>query len=117
MKRLRMGFLVWSRFAPTSGLVTAVMQALSDAGAVVDVIHPTQGALDLSVVRVEHDLYVLRKTSRLALGIAGARHAQVAAIGNPSPVTVALRDKIVTSRILQMAGVPTPATYVAARPE
>src|SRR2546422_771970 len=113
MKRLRIGFLVSSRFAQTPGLVTAVMQALSDAGAVVDVIHPTQGALDLSVVRVEHDLYVLKKTSRLALSIAGALHAQGAAIVNPYPVTVALRDKIVTSRILQMAGVPTPATYVA----
>ncbi|PYP25370.1 MAG: hypothetical protein DMD51_08775 [Gemmatimonadetes bacterium] len=117
MKRLHIGFLVSSRFAQTTGLVTAVMQALSDAGAVVDVIHPTQGALDLSVVRVEHDLYVLKKTSRLALSIAGALHAQGAAIVNPYPVTVALRDKIVTSRILQMAGVPTPATYVAARPE
>src|SRR5436190_15565232 len=117
MKRLRIGFLVSSRFAQTTGLVTAVMQALSDAGAVVDVIHPTQGALDLSVVRVEHDLYVLKKTSRLALSIAGALHAQGAAIVNPYPVTVALRDKIVTSRILQSAGVPTPDTYVASRPE
>src|SRR2546430_11340370 len=83
MKRPRIGFLVSSRFAQTTGLVTAVMQALSDAGAVVDVIHPTQGALDLSVVRVEHDLYVLKKTSRLALSIAGALHAQGAAIVNP----------------------------------
>ena len=33
MKRLRIGFLVSSRFAQTTGLVTAVMQALSDAGA------------------------------------------------------------------------------------
>src|SRR2546430_1348576 len=117
MKRPRIGFLVSSRFAQTTGLVTAVMQALSDAGAVVDVIHPPQGALDLSVVRVEHDLYVLKKTSRLALSIAGALHAQGAAIVNPYPVTVALRDKIVTTRILQLAGVPTPASYVASHPD
>src|SRR2546430_8236878 len=117
MKRPRIGFLVSSRFAQTTGLVTAVMQALSDAGAVVDVIHPPQGALDLSVVRVEHDLYVLKKTSRLALSIAGALHAQGATIVNPYPVTVALRDKIVTTRILQLAGVPTPASYVASQPD
>ena len=117
MKRLRIGFLVSSRFAQSTGLVPAVMKALSDAGAVVDVIHPTQGALDLSDVRVEHDLYVLKKTSRLALSIAGALHAQGAAIVNPYPVSVALRDKIVTARILQLAGVPTPASYVASQPD
>src|SRR2546430_2651236 len=117
MKRLRIGFLVSSRFAQSTGLVPAVMRALADAGVVVDVIHPTQGALDLSNVRVEDDLYVLKKTSRLALSIAGALHAQGAAIVNPFPVTVALRDKIITSRILQLAGVPTPATYVASHPD
>jgi len=81
------------------------------------VIHPTQGALDLSRVRVEHDLYFLKKASRLSLSIAGALHAQGAAIINPYPVTIALHDKIVTARILQSAGVPVPATYVASRPE
>jgi len=117
MKRLRIGFLLGSRFAQSTGHVPSVMHALSDAGVVVDVIHPTAGAADLSAVRVEHDLYVLKKASRLALSIAGALHAQGAVIVNPYPVTVALRDKIITSRILQLAGVPTPATYVASRPD
>ena len=116
MKRLRIGFLVSSRFAQSTGLVPAVMRALADAGVVVDVIHPTQGALDLANVRVEDDLYVLKKTSRLALSIAGALHAQGAAIVNPYPVTVALGDKIITARILQSAGVPSPAVYVARHP-
>ncbi len=117
MKRLRIGFLVSSRYAQSTGHVSAVMRALSDAGVVVDVIHPTQGAVDLSRVRVEHDLYFLKKASRLSLSIAGALQAQGAAIVNPYPVTAALRDKIVTCRILQLAGVPTPATYVASHPE
>ena len=95
----------------------SVMRALSDAGVVVDVIHPVKQRLELSDVRVEHDLYVLKKTSRLALSIAGALHAQGAVIVNPYPVSVALRDKIITSRILQSAGVPTPDTYVASHPE
>ena len=117
MKRLRMGFLVASRFAQSTGHVPAVMRALADAGVVVDVIHPTQGALDLSHVRVEHDLYFLKKASRLSLSIAGALHAQGAAIINPYPVTIALHDKIITARILQGAGVPVPTTYVASRPD
>jgi ribosomal protein S6--L-glutamate ligase len=73
-------------------------------------------AVDLSAVRVEHDLYVLKRTNGLALSIAGALHAQGAAIVNPYPVTVALSDKIITSRMLQAAGIPTPATFVASRP-
>ena len=38
MKRLRIGFLVSSRYAQSTGHVPAVMRALSDAGVVVDVI-------------------------------------------------------------------------------
>ncbi len=117
MKRLRIGFLVASRFAQSTGHVPALMRALADAGVVVDVIHPTQGALDLSQVRVAHDLYFLKKASRLSLSIAGALHAQGATIVNSYPVTVAIHDKIVTARILQGAGVPVPETYVASRPE
>ena len=117
MKRLRIGFLVASRFAQSTGHLPALMRAVADAGVDVDVVHPTQGALDLSHVRVEHDLYFLKKSSRLSLSIAGALHAQGAAIVNPYPVTVALHDKIVTARILQGAGVPVPATYVASRPD
>src|SRR5205809_8065561 len=94
-----------------------VMRALSDAGVVVDVVHPVKQMLELSKVRVEHDLYVLKKTNRLALSIAGALHAQGAALVNPYPVTVARGDTIITSRIVQTAGVPRPATYVASRPE
>jgi len=117
MTPLRIGFLVASRFAQSTGHVPALMRALADAGVVVDVIHPTHGAVDLSRVRVEHDLYFLKKASRLSLSIAGALHAQGAAIINPYPVTIALHDKIVTARILQGAGIPVPATYVASRPD
>ena len=115
--KLRIGFLVPSYSPQSTSHMPTVMRALSDAGVVVDVIHPVKQTLKLSDVRVEHDLYLLKKTSRLALSIAGALHAQGAVIVNPYPVSVALRDKIITSRILQSAGVPTPDTYVASRPE
>lgn len=116
MKPLRIGFLVSSRYAQSTSHVPAVMRALAEAGVVVDVIHPVKQALELSHVRVACDLYLLKKMSRLSLSLAGALHAQGATIVNPYPVTVALRDKIVTTRILESAGVPTPAAYVAAHP-
>jgi len=116
MTPLRIGFLVSSRYAQSTSHVPAVMRALAEAGVVVDVIHPVTQALELSQVRAECDLYVLKKISRLSLSLAGALHARGAVIVNPYPVTVALRDKIVTAKILQSAGVPTPTAYVAAHP-
>jgi ribosomal protein S6--L-glutamate ligase len=115
MTRLRIGFLLPRYSRESKSNMPRVMRALSERGVIVDVIHPSDRAVDVSTVRVEHDLYVLKKTSDLALSIAGALHAQGAAIVNPYPVTLALRDKIVSARILQSAGVPTPATYVASR--
>jgi len=94
----------------------SVVHALADAGAEVDVIHPLERAVDLSQVRVQHDLYVLRQMSRLSLSLAGALHEQGAVIVNPYPVTAALRDRVIKSRVLQLAGVPTPTTYVASTP-
>lgn len=62
-------------FPAEQQLHAAVMQTLSEWGVVVDVIHPLERAVDVSTVRVEHDLYVLKMTSNLALSIAGALHA------------------------------------------
>src|SRR5207247_3862042 len=83
----------------------------------VDVIHPLERAIDLSQVRIQHDLYVLRQMSRLSLSLAGALHEQGANIVNPYPATAALRDRVIKSRVLQVAGVPTPTTYVASSPD
>ena len=117
MRKLRIGFLARSFSPQTRSYIPLVIRALEELGAVVDLIHPAAGVTDLSNVRVEHDLYVLKQQSGLALSLAGVLHAQGAAIVNPYPVSLALRDKIVTSRILQAAGVSTPATYVTTHPD
>jgi len=117
MNGLRMGFLLPSYGQPSDSHMTAVMRILAERGVVVDVFHPSNGVVDLSTVMAAHDLYVLKRTGGLALSLAGALHAQGAAITNPYPVSVALGDKVITSRILQSAGVPIPATYVVAHPD
>ena len=104
MRKLRIGFLARSFSPQTRSYIPLVIRALEELGAVVDLIHPLAGVTDLSNVRVEHDLYVLKQQSGLPLSLAGALHAQGAAIVNPYPVSLALRDKIVMSRILQAAG-------------
>jgi ribosomal protein S6--L-glutamate ligase len=115
MKRVRIGFLLPGYASESKSNMPRAMRALSDRGAIVEVIHPSPRIVDLSTFRVEHDLYVLKKISDFTLSIAGALHAQGATIVNPYPTTVALRDKIIGCAILQSAGVPTPATYVATR--
>ena len=116
MRKVRIGFLTRS-FSPQSrSSVPLVMQALAESGAIVDVIHPMADKTELSQVRPEHDLYVLKQMSGLAVSIAGVLHSQGAAIVNPYPVTLTLNDKIVAFRILQRAGAPVPDTFVTSQP-
>jgi ribosomal protein S6--L-glutamate ligase len=61
---------------------------------------------------VRHDLYVLKSHTELALSLAGVLHAQGARLLNPYPSCVATQNKIVASRLLRAAGVPTPDTWV-----
>jgi ribosomal protein S6--L-glutamate ligase len=117
MRRLRIGFLLPRYSRHSASQMPLVMRALTEAGVVVEVVRPTNRIVELSRLVVEHDLYVLKKISGLALSLAGALHSRGAAIVNPYPVTVALYDKIIMCRILQAAGVPTPATFVVAHPE
>src|ERR687891_1571869 len=116
MRKLRIGFLLPSYDPESNSQMPIVMRTLADAGVAVDVIRPLKGMLDLSSLRGEHDLYVMKKKSGLALSLAGALHALGATIVNPYPASAALLDKIVTVRILQSAGVPMPPTYVANHP-
>ncbi len=113
---VRIGLLMPHYSSRSHSYWPLVAQALADAGAVVDVVHPPRGALDLATLGVNHDLYVLRKLSGFALSLAGALHELGAAILNPYPASAAVRDKIVASRVLQEAWIPTPATYVASDP-
>src|SRR5437764_9858830 len=117
MRKVRIGFLLPHYSQKSRSFMPDVVRALRESGALVDVIHPVDRVAELSSVRIQHDLYVLRHTSGLSLSLAGALHALGAAIVNPYPVSAALRDKIITSRILQAAGVLTPATYVASHPD
>jgi ribosomal protein S6--L-glutamate ligase len=94
-----------------------VVQILTDWGVAVDLIYPEQELIEIANIRVEHDLYVLKASTNLAMSVAGALHGIGAAVLNPYPVAVILRDKIVTERILRTAGVPTPDTFVTDRAE
>lgn len=94
-----------------------VVRTLVDWGVGVDLIYPERDLISVADIRVEHDLYVLKASSNLAMSMAATLHALGAAVLNPYPVAAVLRDKIVTERLLRRAGVPTPDTFVADRAE
>jgi glutathione synthase/RimK-type ligase-like ATP-grasp enzyme len=94
-----------------------VIRLLAARGLQVDVIEPAARVTDLTALRPEFDLYVLKARTDTTLSIAGALHAAGAAILNPYPVAAACRDKVVASQLLRAAGVPLPSTYVAGRAE
>jgi ribosomal protein S6--L-glutamate ligase len=97
-----------------SPIMPTVVELLDEWGAEVETICPEERLTQLADLHVEHDLYVLKCGSELALSLAGALHAAGATILNPFPVALACRDKVIATRMLQAAGVPTPDTYVAA---
>jgi ribosomal protein S6--L-glutamate ligase len=102
--------------ASKSPLVPEVVALLRRWGAQVEIIHPEERCTPLSSLRVEHDLYVLKSESELALSLAGVFHATGAAIINPYLASSLMKDKIVAMRRLESRGVPVPATYVTGEP-
>jgi ribosomal protein S6--L-glutamate ligase len=114
---MRIAFLL-VRHPPTrrSPIFPEVVRLLRGRGADVRVVYPDEQATELRALAVEDDLYILKAGTETALSLAGALHALGAAILNPYPVSAMCRDKIVASKVLHEAGVPTPRAYVAARP-
>jgi hypothetical protein len=76
MRRLRIAFLMPSYPPDSPSCIPVVTRLLAESGVKVEVINVKKRVIDLSTVRVEHDLYVLKKIDGAALSIAGALHAQ-----------------------------------------
>ncbi len=61
---------------------------------------------------LNHDLYILKSHGDMWLSIAGVLHKLGASILNPYLACATVRDKIITSRHLREAGIPTPRSWV-----
>jgi ribosomal protein S6--L-glutamate ligase len=94
-----------------------MVQCLSKRGAKVKLIYADAQIANLASWRVEHDLYVLKSGTEAALSMAGVLHELGAITLNPYPTTVMLRNKIIVTRVLQEAGIPTPDTYITHHPQ
>jgi ribosomal protein S6--L-glutamate ligase len=92
--------------------ITETVRLLTQQGATVDLIYPDNQMTDLNDIKVDHDLYVIKSGTDLSMSMAGSFHAMGAATLNPFPVVSMMRNKIIVTRILQNAGIPTPKTYI-----
>jgi ribosomal protein S6--L-glutamate ligase len=63
-------------------------------------------------LRIEHDLYILKSHTELALSVAGVFETLGAHLLNPYPSCITTQDKIVASRRLSAAGVPVPRCWI-----
>lgn len=99
----------------------SVMQETADLlqsrGVTVEAIYPEDSRLDVARVETDCDLYLLKSGTETALSLAGVLHASGAKIINPYPTVVAMRDKIISTKMLQSANVPLPETWFASKPE
>jgi ribosomal protein S6--L-glutamate ligase len=110
---MRLYFILARRVPPVPSPVLAEVSRLLEARG----FSVASGIAEEAVTRpdeltVRHDLYILKSHTELALSLAGVLHAQGAPLLNPYPSCVATQNKIVASRLLRAAGVPTPHTWV-----
>ncbi len=92
--------------------ISEMVKILAERGVIIDPIYPENQTIDLSQIRVEHDLYILKSGSDLSMSYAGSLHAMGAPTLNPYQTVAIMRNKIIVTRILQAAGIPTPQSYI-----
>src|SRR5215470_3237524 len=115
---MKIGVITKREEAHKAGSVTQeAAELLRTRGVAVEDIYPEDSGLDVAQVEPDCDLYLLKSGTETALGLAGVLHAAGAKIVNPYPTVVAMRDKIVSTRMLQSADVPLPETWFASKPE
>lgn len=95
-------------------IMQEVVGLLSEKNVSVETIYPEESATDIFNLRLQYDLYILKSSSEIALCYASALHTAGALILNPYPAVAKMKDKIVTTKVLQAAGAPIPEAYFAA---
>jgi len=110
---MKIGMIVPKQPKDKNSLVMPeVIRLLKEYGVDLDVICPEDHLNHICQIRPEHDLYVLKDTTDMGLGLAGILHAAGAAIINPYSASMILRDKIATTGVLKAAQLLVPETYV-----
>lgn len=119
--RVRIGLLVQgsgpgNSTPRVSSLTNEIIDCLVDRDVLVDLIVPERRPLDIADVRAEHDLYVLKSETPLALSLAGALAVVGGTVINTFRSCNLTRDKIAATAVLAAAGVPVPPSWATGLP-
>lgn len=98
----------------TGSVMQETIGLLSSRGIVVEQLYPDDQPINVAAVKADCDLYLLKSGTETALSFAGVLDAAGAKILNPYPTVVAVRDKIISTKLLLDAGVPLPETFFTA---
>jgi ribosomal protein S6--L-glutamate ligase len=110
---MRLYFLLVRRVPPVPSPVLAdAFRRLERRGFSVEGVIAEEVVDRVDTLEPEHDLYVLKSHTELALSIAGALHARGARLLNPYDSCLAAQNKIVAARRLRAAGLPVPRSWV-----
>ena len=110
---MRLYFLLVRRVPPVpSPVLVEVFDRLVERGFQVESGIAEEVVTRPEHLRAGHDLYVLKSHTELSLSLAGVLHSQGARMLNPYESCMATQNKIVASRRLECADVPTPRTWV-----
>jgi len=112
---VRIGFLMGRSFTEDRHQADIVTW-LRQWGASAEPLHLGDDLIDVARVSLDHDLFVLKSRSDLAMSVAADLHGAGARLLNPYPVSALLRDRVVTFRVLRAAGVSVPETFAASHP-
>ncbi|HEV3479715.1 MAG TPA: ATP-grasp domain-containing protein [Gaiellaceae bacterium] len=110
---MKLYFILVRRVPPVpSPVLLEVFELLEERGFDVESGIPEELVARPDLIRVEHDLYILKSHTELALSIAGVLDTLGARLLNPYASCTTTQDKIVASRRLRAAGVSTPRSWV-----
>jgi ribosomal protein S6--L-glutamate ligase len=110
---VRLYFILVRRVPPVpSPVLLEVFAILERRGFQVDSGIPEEEVARPDRLGIEHDLYILKSHTELALSFAGVLETIGARILNPYPSCITTQDKIVASRRLRAAGVPVPRCWI-----
>jgi ribosomal protein S6--L-glutamate ligase len=110
---VRLYFILVRRVPPVpSPVLVEVFEILERRGFELDSGIPEETVAHPDRLRIEHDLYILKSHTELALSMAGVLETLGARLLNPHASCVTTQDKIVASRRLRAGGVPIPRCWV-----
>ena len=92
---LRIAILLGRSFTDEHGM-PEVVRLLGELGATARPLHLGDDLIDVARVSLDHDLFVLKSRSDLAMSVAADLHGAGARLLNPYPVSALLRDRVVT---------------------